>query len=332
MAPADAAPAGEGSPNLEQLSPERLFTRYFLPLYPPEVRDDLARARTTDANPAGNAQILGHLDSIGRTFARMAPNALGCDELELDFSDASVHRLSAAIDRAARDRLVTPVQEQGEVPPLVQLVTHGAVYVGACVVQNHGGRWQVRNPLWESLVELESRAGVGSLAPFQWWLKAMSDDEIDQQRLADRYRMHVELPTLDPSELPIIAPPDRKLPRLGKARYDTLHKYLRAHLPELRDVGAHFPSPERFAELAFSWLEFQLLGDGRMLLLHGPGADGVHLFWLDLAGFAGSAYYPADAFPEHMVKTDGDKLQVIVPVLGKTQVHEMLWWGPMAAS
>lgn len=298
-----------------------------MPLYPPGI--DLAEARTRDANPAGNARILAQLDDIAVAFAELAPKALGV-ALELDFSDASVHRLSAALTRERRDALMTPVTRQGEVPPLVQLVTHGAVYVGACIVRHHGGRWQVRNPLWESLVELSSRAGVASLAIFQWWLKALSDDEIDAQRLADRYRLYVEVPTAKPEALPVIAEPTRKLPRLTKVRYDTLYKHMRAHLPELRSLGDHFPSAERFAELGFHWLSFSLLGGGRMLLMHGPTDRGVHLFWLDASGFVSSAFYPADAAPEHRVEQDGEKLRVQVPILGHEQTHEMLWWGPSA--
>jgi hypothetical protein len=53
----------------------------------------------------------------------------------------------------------------------------------------------------------------------------------------------------------------------------------------------------------------------------------VHVFWLDIGGFAKSAYYPADAFPEHKVEVNGETLRVIVPLLGKTVFHEVLWWG-----
>ncbi len=303
-------------------SPAGLFERYFLSLYPAELRRDLARARTTDVNPAKNPNLYRQLDAIAETFARVAPKALGGDP-GLDFTDASVHRLAAALGRPLRDALLAN-------GTLVQLVTHGAVYVGACAVRNHGGAWQVRNPLWESLVRLESRAGVGDLALFQWWLKALSDDEIDEPRLGDRYRVHVELPTAKPEELPPLAPGARRLPRLAKVRYDALHRHLRAHLPELRDLGDHFPSPERFAELGFHWLDFRLIGGGRMLLMHGPTNGGVHLLWLDATGFSASAFFPADALPEHRIEEDGDKLALIVPVLASEQRHEMLWWGPAA--
>src|SRR5262249_47441657 len=140
------------------------------------------------------------------------------------------------------------------------------------------------------------------LAVFSWWLRALADEEIDDPRLADRYRANVEVPTLVPESLPVIAPLDRKIPRLAKVRYDTLHRHLRAHLPELAGVGDDFPSPERFAELEFRWLDFLLVGGGRMLLVHGPGRSGVHVFWLDRTGFVKSAYWAADPFPEHVVQ------------------------------
>jgi hypothetical protein len=209
----------------------------------------------------------------------------------------------------------------------VTFVTHGVLYVGACVARIHGGEWQVRRPLWESLVRLTSRAGTGDLAVFQWWLKSLSDEEIDKGRLADRYRTHVEVPTFDPEGVPVFVPSDRRLPRLAKVRYDLLYKHLRAHLPELRSVGDDFPSPERFEEMGFKWLDFVVLGGGRMVLIHGPTDRGVHLFWMDAGGFVKQAYYPADSFPAHVVQTEGDKLRVHVSIQGSPRVHEMLWWG-----
>ncbi|EYF05546.1 hypothetical protein [Chondromyces apiculatus] len=307
-------------------TPAALFERFFAPLYPPDALADLARARATDANPAGNPALLAQLDEAAAIFARLAPAALATPDLALDFSDASVHRLAAALTRERRDRWLEP-PEPDQPPLLVTLVIHGALYVGACVVKNHGGRWQVRRPLWESQVRLDSRAGTADLALFHWWLKALSDDEIDRGRLADRYRTHVEIPTFEPERLAVIAPPDRRLPRLAKVRYDLLYKHLRAHLPELRSVGDDFPSPERFDEMGFRWLDFTLLGGGRMLLIHGPGNQGVHLFWLDVSGFVQAAFYPADSFPEHLVQTEGDLLRVIVSIDGQPQTHEMLWWG-----
>jgi hypothetical protein len=311
------------------LTAERLFERLFLPCYPPDARADLARARATDANPAQNPAVLAQLDEAAAIFARLAPAALGAPDLVLDLTDASVHRLAPLLTRACRDALLEPDASRaaGEPPMLVTLVTHGALYLGACVAREHGGTWQVRRPLWESTVRLVSRAGTGELALFHWWLKALSDDEIDHARLADRYRTHVEVPTFDADRLPVIAPPDRRLPRLVKVRYDTLFKHLRAHLPELRDVGADFPSPERLAEMALTRLDFALLGGGRMLLLHGPGPDGYHLFWLDASGFVKAAFYPADAFPEPMVQIEGEKIRVLLAAQKRQEAHEMLWWG-----
>lgn len=50
---------------------ESLFRAYFLPLYPPDVghaKDDLARARAVDANPARNPAIFAHLDDAAAVF------------------------------------------------------------------------------------------------------------------------------------------------------------------------------------------------------------------------------------------------------------------------
>lgn len=308
-------------------TPEALFESVFWPLYPAEARRDLARARATDANPGQNPALIAPFAEAAELFARLAPEAFG-EDLGLDGSDASVHRLGQALTLERRARWLKARGPDGA-PVLAHLVIHGVAYVGACVAKNHEGAWQLRSPLWESLVRLRSRAGEGDLALFSWWLKALSDAEIGRGTLADRYRTHVEVPRASPDALPVLVPPGRPLPRLRAPRYDTLFKYLRAHLPELRDLGRDFPSPERFAELAFDWLDFLPVGGGRMLLVHGPsGLGGVHLFWLDAAGFVKSVYYPADAAPAHALRAEGDKLALSLHVLGRTTEHEMLWWGP----
>lgn len=304
---------------------EALFERYFLPLYPPDARDNLQKARTTDVNPAGNPHIIEQLDQIARVFAELAPAAFDAPNLVLDYSDASVHSLALLLNEETRARWMNAPSDGASL--LAQVVIHGAVYVGATIVKTRGAKWQVRSPLWESLVRLESKAGIADLAVFHWWLKALSDEEIGKGRLLDRYRTHVEVPTFDGMALPVIAPADRPLPRLAKVRYDLLYKHLKAHLPELKSVGDDFPSPERFEEYGFSSLNFQLVGGGRMLLLWGPSKDGVHLFWLDKSGFQKAAFFQADAFPAPMVKVDGEKIKVLLSVNKKNEEVEMLWWG-----
>jgi hypothetical protein len=292
---------------------ESLFREVFLPLYPEDRKSDLGRARTEDANPAKNPAVFAHLGEAAEIFSLKA----GVEDL--DFSDASVHRLSAALTNERRDRLI-------EKKELFDFVVHGAAYVGACIVKQHGGTWAVRRPLWESLVRLSSRAGDAELAVFHWFLKSLADDSA--ATLADRYRAHVEIPCAKPEELPVIAPPDRALPRIAKPRYDVFYKYLRAHLPELRDVGEHFPSPERFDELAFARLDLALVGGGRMLVVSGPGKGGLHAFWLTREGFEKAAFWPCDAFPEPIVRAKGDKIEVVLSVDAAPRTFELLWWGP----
>jgi hypothetical protein len=182
-------------------------------------------------------------------------------------------------------------------------------------------------------VHLTSRAGVADLPVFHWWLKALADDAIGEGAtsgtLADRYRTHVEIPCASPEDLPIVAPIDRKLPRLGKVRYDVFHKYLRANLPELSDVGKDFPSPERFEEFGFKHLSFLLVGGGRMVIVHGPTAHGLHAFWMSKSGFEKSAFWPCDSFPEPILRVgEVDKLEVILSKDKALRSFELLWWGP----
>lgn len=307
---------------------ESLLREYFLPLYPEDTLRDLASARSEDANPGENPSFLRHLDEAADTFAKLSP-AVFETELLLDGSDASVHRLSVALTRARRDRWMA----EGKGTPdseLFNLVVHGAAYVGRCIVKNHGGVWAVRRPLWESVVHLHSNAGDGDLAPFHWWLKALADDALDGHvgALADRYRTYVEVPKTEPTTLPVIAPVDRRLPKLSKVRYDALYKYLRAHLPELKDVGEHFPTGERLEELRLSALEFFLVGEGRMLVMAGAGAAGLHLFWLSASGFEKAAFIPCESFPAPKVDLHEGKVRAMFSVEQKTTVQEFLWWGP----
>ena len=155
---------------------QSLFNDYFLPLYPTEAARDLAAARTTDANPGKNRAIFVQLTDAARVFVDSSAGVFG-KPLELDFSPASVHRLGAAVTRERRDAWMradvgSPKSE------LFNVVVHGAAYLGECAVRA-GGTWSARNPLWESVVRLQSRSGEGDLAVFHWWLKSLDDDAFD---------------------------------------------------------------------------------------------------------------------------------------------------------
>jgi len=309
---------------------EELFVRYFLPLYPPDSRADLARARARDANPAGNPTIGAHLGDAARSFVANAPALFGAS-LDLDGSDASVHRLSAALTLERRDAWAVNGSEGSPENALFNVVVHGTAYVGGCIVGAHGGLWSARRPLWESVVRLKSRAGEADLAVFHWWLKSLADETFRggaSATLADRYRAHVEVPCARPEELPIVVRGARPLPRLKEPSYDLLHKYLRSHLAELRDLGEDFPTPERFAAFGFRWMDFHLLGEGRIVLLSGASPHGLHLIWVGASGFEKSAFFPCDAFPDPVVRVRGDRVAAMTSEGGEARVHEMLWWGP----
>jgi len=315
---------------MAKLTAEQLFERFLWPLYPDDVKNDLALARTVDANPANNAGILAHLDDGARVFEAMAPALFDTDP-RLDRTDASVHRLSVALTTDRRDRWAARGEPGTADCELFNVIVHAALYVGACITTQHGARWRVRRPLWESVVSLESRAGIADLAVLQWVVKSLADpsDDLLTPSLADRYRTHVEMPCLEPDALPkLVELSDRRIPRLAKVRYASLHQHLRAHVPEIKDLGSDFPSAERFEAMRLEWLDFFLVGDGRMLLLFGPGTGGAHMIWLSAAGFEKSAHFPADSFPAPVLQIDGEKLRILLAVDEKRVVQEMLWWGP----
>src|SRR3954466_1946511 len=113
----------------QPLTAERLFERYFLPLYPEDARSDLQAARSADANPAKNPAIIGALGEIGETFVKMSAQAFDGEDLGLDWTDASVHRLGAALTRERRDAWAAARAPDGT-SLLAQVVVHGSLYVG----------------------------------------------------------------------------------------------------------------------------------------------------------------------------------------------------------
>jgi hypothetical protein len=310
------------------VSPEEVFARFFWPLYPPDARTraDLERARTTDANPGRNPNFVAHLDDAAERFGRNARDLFGAD-LGLDCSDSSVHRLSAALTPERRDVWATQGAVGTPDNTLFNAAIHGAAYVGSCILKSHQGSWRIRRPLWESAVRLRSRAGVADLAIFHWWLKSLSDDA-QGTTLADRYRAHVEVPCARPEELPVLFHGDRSLPRLREPRYDRLHKYLRAHLPEMRELGNDFPSPDRLESFSLRWLDFHAVGGGRMVLMAGAGKRGLHLFWLSAMGLEKGVFFLCDTFPDPVVRVVAARIIVLAREAGLERTHEMLWWGP----
>jgi hypothetical protein len=321
---------------VEPLTADALFERHFLGLYRADGHADasLDAVRARPSNPAANPGLVQPFEEAALAFARLAPLALARADLDLDFTDASVHRLGAALasteGRALRDAwLAEATAKPGEASTLQTMVIHGVAYVAACIARNHGGKLALRSPLWETRVVLTSAAGTAELSVLSWWLRALADGDEARAGLAERYRTLVEVPTFDWRMLPRIAPPTRALPTLRRVTYDLLFKHLKAHLPELRDLGRDFPSPERFSELGLAWLGFTLLGEGRMVLLLGPSNSGAHALWLEAGGFSKAAFFPwaeGDLRDPATVKAEvkGDVLRLYV---GRV-THEMLWWGP----
>ncbi len=319
-------------------SPERLFATYFLPLYPAELRADpgaLDAQRRADENPGRNPSLPAHLAEAADVFVANAAALFGdaAATLALDGSDASVHRLSASLTRERAAAWAAQGAPGSAENVLFNAVIHGAAYVGRCIVDNHGGAWSIRRPLWESVVRLASRAGEADLPVFHWWLKALADG-VPETTIADRYRAYVEVPCARPETLPVLTTRERPLPRLKAPTYDRLYKYMRAHLPEIRDLGSDFPTAERFAAFELRWIEAHLLGgddDGRgarMVLLAGPSPQVMHLFWLGAGGFEKAAFFAGDAFPDPVVKVRGDRIVVMTSLAGEPQTYETLWWGP----
>lgn len=300
-----------------------LFARFFLPLYPADAASDLAGARAVDANPGNNPALIAHLADAAARFVSLGPGLFGSDP-NLDFSDASVHRMSALW---TPDRLETwgATGAAGSAEnALFNAIVHGAAYVGECIVKNHGARWLVRRPLWESRVYLTSAAGEAELAPFSWLVRS---SERQGPTLADRYRTYVEVPVENAMTWPTWLVP-RTLPPLKRPTYSTLYKYLRAQLAELRDVGKDFPSAERFDELRFRSLAFSIVGEGRAVIAYGVGEHGLSAFWFGDKGFIRAMFIPCDAEGGVELTTEETRVRFAVKREERPLFHETMWWGP----
>ena len=247
--------------------PKRSSAAHFLPLYPPDARGDLAQARATDANPARNPAIFAHLGRGRRRPSRgpgaESPRHRGADRARLHGRECSSRERSASRRETARsggrplgrwgrarERALQRGRSRGRLRRRVRQ--------SAQSTRARGARGAPR--LWRALVShrLASPARPSSRSS-TGGLKTLADEDVE--RVGSRWPI-VTAPMWRTRRralktLPIIATltgasASVAFPRLAKPRYDTLHKWLKAHLPELRDLGEHFPSPERFDEIAVS--------------------------------------------------------------------------------
>ncbi len=301
------------------LTAESLFAEQLLPFYPEGA--DLASLRREETNPAKNPGLYAHAEALGGALCEFFPGVV------LDGTEASIGRLSAALTASARTAWLVQEGSQEQPSVLARVCMHGALYVSGCIVRHRAGTWMLRAPLWESRVFLQSAAGDSELAPLSWLLHALSDAEIGSDSLAKRYDSLVKNPCFDWDAEPVWVPADRRLPKLAKVRYDALYKHLRAHLPELRDVGEAFPSPERFDAYQFKALEFMVL-NGKQVLIYGLGAGGFHAFWMGPQGFLKSVHVACDDFPAPVLRDSTNKLELVVSYQGNPAAHQWLYWGP----
>jgi hypothetical protein len=327
---------------MDSWTAQALFERWFLRHYPEDVRRDYHRAVETDANPANNPSITHHLTEAAELFVRNAPALLGT---ELTFDGTGVARLAKALDRERRDRWLSRSAPEDPTNVFFNAIIHGAIFVGECAVRAHGCRWSARNPLWESRVERfvrdnESRKAIGPFSPFQWMLKHLDDREIDQSRLADRFRMHVEFATADVESYPKVVSVS-KLPRLdggnGPIDYDLLVKYLHKHLPSLTDLGPLFPSITEFHAIGYRSMGWEVFHDGRVVAVHAlftpPDVDPheskstVDVYWFTAQGAQRIDRIPCAAHPMYFARKTGEVLEVTVVSDHKPHTHRIGYRG-----
>lgn len=308
----------------EAITAEGLFRRYFWPHYPPDVRADPVHFRDRDVNPSNNPTLTATLADAAGVFVDNAPRLLGAP-IALD--DAGVAVLARALDRARRDAWLAEPEAFTPAGTLFNAVVHGSAFLGEVMVRVHGGVWSLRRPLWESVV---CRPQGGAVAPFHWLLKCLADDAIDDVPLAYRWHVHVVMAGAAPETLPRITDAAR-LPALQRPTYDLLVKYLRQHLPALRDVGEGFPTASEFTAKRYASLGFEVLHGGRVLALHGqspPQQKGapstVEVTWMTALGFDHADVIPADVGIPYVARAVTDAvLEVTVRWQGRPVTHRV---------
>lgn len=303
-----------------------LFAKYFWAHYPADVRADYERFRDLDANPAKNPALTAALSEIAEVFVQNAPALLGA---ELTWDDAGIATLSRCLDRARRDAWIA-ASDPREPGTFFNAVVHASAFVGEVIVRRHGGAWELRRPLWESVVRRRTR---GAIAPFSWLLKSLADDAIDDAPLAWRWGVHVVMAGDDPATWPVITAAKR-LPTLKAPAYDLFVKYLQTHLAALRDVGDGFPSAAEFTAKRYVSLGFEALHGGRVLALHGQvpatgdGASTVEVMWLGAQGYHHADVLPCDADVPHFARAlNDDALEVTVAWKGRPITHRLTLQG-----
>lgn len=307
---------------MEALTAESLLARWFWPHYPPDVRAAPFLHRDVDANPGANPALTRHLGDAAERFVANAP-ALLDEAVTLD--DAGVEVLARALTRARRDAWMASGDPADPSNVFFNAVVHGAMFLGEVIAREHGGRWELRRPLWESVVH---RRRGGAVSPFHWLLKSLADDAVDERPLAVRWRLHVLQDDLDPTTLPRLTEAT-SLPTLKSPSYDTLVKLLHQHLEALRDLGEGFPSPREFTERAYPRLSFTILHGGRVVVAHGQtrAADGtntVELHWLTARGHDHTDVLPMDPDVPYFARALGeDAMEVTLAWRGGPHTHRL---------
>ncbi|MBL8603228.1 MAG: hypothetical protein JNK72_14990 [Myxococcales bacterium] len=309
------------------LTAETLMARWFWPLYPPDVRDAPFLHRDVDANPGQNPALYQQLTAIAEQFTQNAEALLGAP---LSLDDAGVATLAQRLDRARRDRWMAESAPGDPRGVFFNAVIHAACFLGEVMVRRHGGRWELRRPLWESVVH---RPSGGAVSPFHWLLKGLADDAVDAHPLAVRWRLHVLQPNRDPRDLATVTSA-KSLPKLKEPTYDLFVKYLHTHLPGLRDVGEGFPSAQAFTEKRYAVLSFTPMASGRLLALHGqthstdaqPGVVEIH--WLTAEGHDHTDSIPSDHGVPYFARAVTDEiLEVTVGWQKKPHTHRLTFRG-----
>ena len=162
------------------------------------MRADPARFRDLDANPSKNPQLTATLAEAAQVFVDNAPALLGAP---VTLDDDGVATLARALTRERRDAWLSAPDAASAEGVFFNAIVHASAFVGEVIARAHGGAWELRRPMWESVVRRRRR---GAVAPFHWMLRSLADDAIDDAPLAYRWRVHVVMASATPDALPVV--------------------------------------------------------------------------------------------------------------------------------
>ena len=154
---------------------DRLIEEWFRPW----SSDSITPQAAVPDDPQDRQEIINVLSLVVEAALSDLPRAF---PLQFDFTAESVRQLDDLISLELREYLMARSDRRSFTNAFLVMLCEVGAYIGQTLVLNPGGHWVPRRPFWDSSVQCGHIEG----SPFQWVIKAFSDD-IDDAALWSRY-------------------------------------------------------------------------------------------------------------------------------------------------